>query len=270
MSNLKGMKSIWMIRGRLAAVGVCMIALIDPAWAGTDTGASAAAINQAGRQRMLTQRIVLVYCQIGLGVAHSQSQAQLAQAIALFENQLTGLEVGAPTQQVAETLVNVRKLWEPFRSIAEAPVERDGAAMLLYLNDDLLHASNKVVQLLQDISGQSHARLVNIAGRQRMLSQRAAKFYMLTEWGFDTLTIRDELEAAKNDFAGGLAALRRAPQNTAEIDAALDAIDDQWAWFRNSLNLRGDGTFRQIVAETSEAILNRLERLIGDYQRLDE
>ena len=38
------------------------------------------AINKAGRQRMLTQRIVKAYCLVGLGVSTEQSKAQLAQA----------------------------------------------------------------------------------------------------------------------------------------------------------------------------------------------
>jgi hypothetical protein len=228
----------------------------------------AAAINKAGRQRMLTQRIVLSYCQLGLGVMPEVSRQRLEDAIEVFDRQLAALEGFSPTPEVREALKAVERLWEPFRTVAEGPPSPEGAGRLLYWNDDLLHSSNKVVQLLQDISGEPYGRLVNIAGRQRMLSQRAAKFYMLQEWGFDSVTIRDELERARNEFVGALAALREAPENTEAILTELDDVEFQWAWFDNALTLKGDRAFRLIVSDSAETILTKMDEITLMYEHL--
>ena len=224
------------------------------------------AINVAGRQRMLTQRVVNAYCQLGLEVEKANSKARLERAIKVFDEQLEALEGFASNPQVIETLARVRELWLPIKLVAEEPVSKDGAALLLYWNDDLLHSTHKVVQLLQDASGKSSELLVNISGRQRMLSQRMAKFYMLREWGFDSPTIRQEMERARNEFIGGLATLRSAPENTVEIDAALEEVSLQWSWFDHAMTLQGGESFRLIVASSAEEILRLMEQVTGLYE----
>ena len=49
------------------------------------------AINQAGRQRMLTQRIVKAYCQIGQDIRYDVATQQLSGSAKLFEKQLDQL-----------------------------------------------------------------------------------------------------------------------------------------------------------------------------------
>lgn len=56
----------------------------------------AAAINKAGRQRMLTQRMIKAYCQAGLGVMPQQSREQIRNAVKLFDAQLRELDSAAP------------------------------------------------------------------------------------------------------------------------------------------------------------------------------
>ena len=50
-----------------------------------------AAIDAAGRQRMLSQRIVKAYCQIGLKVVPEVSRSQLTGAVRRFDAQLVEL-----------------------------------------------------------------------------------------------------------------------------------------------------------------------------------
>ncbi len=259
--------------GWVSLRNVVFLLLVLVSWGGNDSVRaenrdSSATINEAGRQRMLTQRIVKAYCQIGLQVNAEISKSQLESALLLFEKQLGELEAKAPNPEVAEALDQVRQIWVPFAFVGREPVSREGAKRLLFWNDDLLHASNKVVQLLQDASGDRYARLVNIAGRQRMLSQRLAKFYFLREWGFDSLTIQAEQEAARNEFEGALSALAAAPENSKEITKALEEVSLQWAWFKHAVSLQGEEAFRLIVADSSEEILQSMEEITGQYQEI--
>ena len=241
---------------------------------GMPTGVSAenltlaSAIEKGGLQRMLIQRIGKAYCQIGIGVYTQASREQLSQAVEMFDTQLNELEAFAPTPQIKEALLQVRQLWGPVKTVATGEVTKEGAKKVAYWNDDLLHASHKVVQLLQDTSNTSYARLVNLSGRQRMLSQRLAKFYMLKVWGFDTLTIADEVENAKNDFTGALETLRAATENTEAISRQLDAVYRDWTWFQKALNMKDTDFFPQLVADVSESILVSMDDITKKYEEL--
>jgi len=226
------------------------------------------AVNKAGRQRMLTQRIVLTYCQVGLGVTAEVSTRRLHAAVRLFDAQLAELKDGVDDKTVRKAIGQVEAIWKPFKKIALGPINRNSAEELLFWHDDLLHASHKVVQLLQDRSGRAVAHLVNISGRQRMLSQRLAKYYMLKEWRFDGMTISQEMTAAHREFGLTLEKLRAANQNTPAINKELDDIALQWTWFEMALTLQKDQTYRLVVADSSETILIAMDRIVEMYERL--
>ncbi|MCP4043885.1 MAG: hypothetical protein GY731_18335, partial [Gammaproteobacteria bacterium] len=130
------------------------------------------AINKAGRQRMLTQRVLKAYFQMGMNVQYDFASKQLRSAVNLFDRQLAELQEFAPNAAIKKTLAKVKKLWVPFKAMATADVDRKKAGELRDMGEEVLRTAHKAVLQLQDSSGTSTARLVNIAGRQRMLSQR--------------------------------------------------------------------------------------------------
>jgi hypothetical protein len=226
------------------------------------------AINKAGRQRMLTQRMVKSYCMIGIDVQQDVAAEQLKKSIELFELQLSELTAYSHTEEIIATLDRVEVLWKPFKKILQSPVTRENAELLLETNDELLRATNKVVLKLQDISGNSFGRLVNVSGRQRMLSQRLAKFYMLRFWQFDNSEIRSEMEQARNEFKGALAELTAAKENSLEIQAKLSEASKQWALLNHGLGLDGDKLVPLIAAMTSEKLLIQMNEITGMYEEL--
>lgn len=229
-----------------------------------------AAINKAGRQRMLSQRMVKFYCQIGQGILVEKSRQQLQQSIELFEAQLVELKRVAPNQEVHKAIAKMEVSWEPYKEIvSRAPTKEDGK-LLIALSEELLQAAHKTTMLLQDTAGTPAGRLVNIAGRQRMLSQRLAKYYMQKRRGFNVSEVNDGLEQARNEFKGALQELLAAPQNTAAIKKELDLAKMQWVFFENALaqDSTQDPSFAANVATSSERILEVMDRVTGMYEKL--
>jgi len=253
-------------RGATVLYFVLFLLLVPPASAIQQKIANA--INTAGLQRMLTQRIGKTYCQIGLGVEVELSKQQLSEAVQLFDNRLTELEASITSKLVKEALFRVRVLWEPVKSAATGQISREGAKKAAYWSDDLLFATHKVVQLLQDVENSREGQLVNIAGRQRMLSQRLSKLYMLQAWGFQTRTIHDELESTRNEFSGALIRLRGAPENTREIKRKLDIVARDWRWLRKAMDMTDTDPFLKTVADLSESILVNMHDVTNLYEQL--
>lgn len=258
-----------LLTGLLAgAAGAALPVLSTPAL--TVALSPGAAVNKAGRQRMLTQRIIKSYCQVGLGVTPAVSWQQLADAQALFEAQLAELVANAPAGRASAALARLEERWKPFKSVARGPVSQSGARQLAGQSDALLAAADELTRIMESISGAPAARLVNIAGRQRMLSQRLAKTYMLRLWELDNAALRDEAETARREFEDALAILLEAPENTPEITEELAGIALQWEWFRSALDLEGAATYRLIAAEASDSILAGMETITRRYEELAE
>jgi len=251
---------------RLLFFAVAIGFVSGQAWAFAAETNHASAVNQAGRQRMLTQRIVKAYCQIGLEVAPQASRRQIDASVTLFEAQLTELRELASNRETHAAIDEVERLWRPFKAVATGPVHRAGAQQLMHASEDLLRAANDLTSLMEVRSGNAIGHLVNISGRQRMVSQRLAKLYMLQSWGFDSPELRGEMSAAAALFENVLVELQQAAENTESIRSQIEAASLHWEWFRNVLELQGDPDYRQLVAEASESVLESMERVTALYQ----
>ncbi len=229
---------------------------------------SEAAVNKAGRQRMLSQRIVKAYCQIGLDIAPEASRTQLRQALSLFESQLQDLVAHAPDPTLKGALEELDREWRPFKSVALGPVDREGARRLHGLDETLLEAADRVTRLFETTASPALGRLVNVAGRQRMLSQRLAKLYMLRRWNIESARIEADAAAARAEFSAALETLRSAPQNTSAIEKEISVITLQWEWFQAALELDGAYSYALVVADASESILESTDRLTRMYEGL--
>jgi len=226
-------------------------------------------VNRAGEQRMLSQRMVKFYCQVGLEVVPAQSRAGLADSMRRFE---TNLEVLGPaaarTPDTTRAFERLALAWDPIRAAASRSATPASARALSRLAEDVLAAAERLTRAMEDASGQPIGQAINLAGRQRMLSQRVAKAYMLRSWGIDSAALREEMGAAANEFNGALATLMARPENTEEIRGELQDLALQWEWLQSAVSNEGATSYRLIVAEASEAILASADRITRLYDRI--
>ncbi|TVO64158.1 hypothetical protein FHP89_11365 [Denitromonas ohlonensis] len=226
------------------------------------------AINKAGRQRMLSQRCAKAWLMQGLAVTPGVATTLLQSSMTLFESQMTELSRFVPTADVQGALVQLSADWQSYRAALLVPPSPESAAQIYTRNEAVLSAAHAATQAYERASGTTEGRLINVAGRQRMLSQRMAKFVYFARYGVESQASIEALGKAREEFIKALDLLKAAPQNTAQITNELSLVDQQWFFFQNALGQGSSPKALLAIATTSERILEQLNLVVGLYESL--
>ena len=185
-------------------------------------------VNRSGMQRMLSQRIAKAYFYLGNDVSAKGMQLQLDMAVERFKKNHAVLRVKVQDGETIDLLSFVEQTFSEYGALVNKPYNQENATRVLGLSDTLLEACHSVVLNLEDQSGDDVDHIVNIAGKQRMLSQRISKFYIAYQAGFrDEATVHN-LKNAVEEFQSGLKKLMGEGRNNREIDTLLAKIQKEW------------------------------------------
>ncbi|MBH9552403.1 type IV pili methyl-accepting chemotaxis transducer N-terminal domain-containing protein [Inhella gelatinilytica] len=231
------------------------------------------AINKAGRQRMLSQRCAKAWLAIGQNVRKEQADKVLADSMALFDRQLVELRAFATASAPRATYSELDGAWSAYKLalVGSAP-NRAGAEALLAASGKVLSLAHQGTEQLEQLSGKAVGRLVNLAGRQRMLSQRMAAAYLGASWGVQGDTLTRAVTQAQTEFQAAHAQLKAAGENTQTIRHELEAVEQQYAFFEAALRSlkagQPDARAQGEVFTTSERILQLMDGVTSLYAKL--
>jgi hypothetical protein len=232
-----------------------------------------AAINRAGRQRALSQRISKAYAQLGLGIETDDARKVLAISVANFERSLGLLRTQAPSAEIRETYENLDAIWQRAKPLVQAAPSKDNAARLLALDAQLLQTANLGTLQFQQASGQASAVLVNVAGRQRMLSQRIAKWQFCRIWGVEAAQAVAEVPKSRQEFLAAMTRLKEQARSDTQKDA-LRAAELQWVFFDAAIGnpalgagVTGSAAAQRQLASASELILAAFDDVTTAFER---
>ncbi|UUZ64045.1 type IV pili methyl-accepting chemotaxis transducer N-terminal domain-containing protein [Polaromonas sp. P1-6] len=190
------------------------------------------AINKAGRQRMLSQRMSKAYLALIQKVETGSAQQVLDRSMSTFDRQLVELKAYAPSPEIHDTYARLESVWSEFKSVLVGTTPgKEHASNLIQLDAKILALSNQGTRQYEQAAGKATlGKLVNIAGRQRMLSQRMAKFYLANSLRVDPQGSTAEIGKSRTEFLAALEVLRKAPEATTRIKEELALADSQWVF----------------------------------------
>ncbi|MEM9735732.1 MAG: type IV pili methyl-accepting chemotaxis transducer N-terminal domain-containing protein [Pseudomonadota bacterium] len=218
-------------------------------------------IDLAGRQRMLTERMAKFFCYARSGVNILSNVDKLSAARTLFTKTHFGFRDGDPNaalfaEESSAVLASWNRVDRSFtdldaiyrRALGGELVTEDQALFVNELTQLVRSKANDMVAELRAAyagylgdGGFGSALLIDMYGRQRMLSQKLSKEVCLVAGGNDLERNLPELNETLNIFEASLEAFRKgAPfagiptPPTEEIAAQLEIAHGEWAPIRDT------------------------------------
>ena len=206
MSSQSGSSPFWgRYRALIVFISVFVLSIVSVLslnfYISAQFEADALDINLAGRQRMLSQRTVKTLLNVqqaqqsGGGI--QSALTELNTTFDLFDNTLTAFDVGGQTVGAdgsPVTLQAVRvadgraavdeatQIWTDYREVIRSLLTSDHTSLqaLSQATGLVLEKNEALLEIMNDLTGSLEANgadgnYINLAGRQRMLSQRMAK-----------------------------------------------------------------------------------------------
>ncbi len=213
------------------------------------------AINKAGKQRMITQRMLKDYALIGMNNTYGNPKEDLPKMITLFDTTLKELQAFVKDKDAQESLFKVTGLWKNVKQTLETAPLKEKVLALKKEIEKLLKEANNSTNLIVKATGTNTGEIINISGRQRMLSQRMASLYMLKVWEVESEEIDVALANAIKEFDTAQKKLLSSDLNTDEIKKRLANSKKSFMFFKMMGNSKSKKFIPSLINRSANKIL---------------
>lgn len=225
----------------------------------------ASLIDTSGSQRMLSQRMLRDYVLIGMGVKYQDPIKDLSDTVSRFDKQLHYLLQQDVNADVSQALHHVEEVWKNNKVMLAENPDKKTAVILAAAQDDLLKGSNDAVALIQKASGEKLSKVVNISGRQRMLSQRMAALYLLVLWDIPDSNFYEEFRDVVSEYRKAHNYLLTSDQTTPVIKGDLNNAAKLFRWFSKVAAKKSTRLTPEVIQRNSDGLLKIMQKVTSMY-----
>ena len=258
-------------------------------------------VNVSGRQRMLSQRMAKAACLMARDISFATTYDQLTQSYRLFQRSDVALragdeQMGLSSEEFPDVLSALSKIDEPWgqysaildKTVEAGTVEETDLELLDQGSQDVLKFMNiavfKTARAYADAIDDIPLGLtitIDVAGRQRMLTQKAIKEACMMTVSADPELYADRLSETIEIFDLSLKALRDGYEDVGviaapsrEIDRKLQEFAGLWEPVKLILIRAADGQVlsnRDLsrAARMSEPLLQTMNEAVGLYEGVE-
>ena len=229
----------------------------------------AEAINRAGQLRMLSQRLIKLYALTCAGVRATETKGLFADSIGLVDGNLAILARSLSKPTFGDLLDAVLAPWKPLRAVLEAPALTSRMQEVDRMAERMLLQAEQLTANLEIVGFAAALHVINVSGRQRMLSQRLAKAALMGALlnGKAATAAGNAMAATRAELVDGFAYLGCLPLSNVEIAGELAHATQAWERLQAALMQLETKTGQDAVAVLSETLLLHLDRLTDHIER---
>ncbi len=232
-------------------------------------------INLAGKQRMLTQKMSKEALLIAKGINKEENQKNLQETIALFDKTLKGLRNGdadlhlpkTKDPLILEELDKLLILWKNFKvhvdRVAKGEVDKATLEAIDQGNIPLLKDMDFIVQLYENRYNTNidpHlAHTINLAGRERMLTQKMTKELLLIANSLQSNANVQSLKSSGKLFQETMTSILSDPESlqNPEISSRLMNVQQLWNEYQKIVANMGMSDQEREIAQAKEQEINQ-------------
>lgn len=235
------------------------------------------AVNRAGQLRMLSQRLVKLYVlQLSepATVVHKSglkaSVKRVDETLSLLEKNMSSrgsvLGESSALNSLTPALQALLATWLPLKKALQGTPKLARVASIDALAEQLLQDAERLTLGFEQAGAVAPLRVLNLAGRQRMLSQRFAKQALLAALHPESSQPPRMLADTRTAFEQALCNLNALPLTTPPIRTALAGAAVVWQALLAGAVHVNQPAGRTGLAQASESLLDVFEALSGHYE----
>jgi len=223
-------------------------------------------VNRAGQLRMLSQRLVKLYLLQLAGVQVAPSAQGLQQSEQRIDGNMVFLGKSLSQPTFGDLLAEVAQSWRQLKMGLQAEQRASQIPLVDGQAEQLLLHAERLTGVLESAGAVAPLHVLNVAGRQRMLSQRFAKFALLGMLGDRATQQRAQaaMAEARATFEQAMSYLNDIPLSSPEIRSKLLAAADYWRQMLAGAADMPRGL--EPLAQASEGLLDVFESLSDLYE----
>lgn len=220
-------------------------------------------VNRSGQLRMLSQRLVKLYAMQLLRPDQTVKTA-LKEAVKRIDDNLQVLTKNFPQAELASSVKQAGLTWGQLKQKLKKPPPVNATGAVDSLAESLLAHAEILTSQLEKAGGALPLQVLNLAGRQRMLSQRFAKLALLQALG--KTGVAAAMLEARQSFEKAQHYLNNIPLSTPEIGQLLATVKQDWQRLLAGAEQVGCVSGQAQVESASEALLVVFELLSSSYE----
>ena len=220
-------------------------------------------VNRSGQLRMLSQRLVRLAA-LQLLLPEQTPKTALKDAVKRIDDNLTVLRQNFAQPELAALVKQAASTWDELKRKLKRQRSAQDMSAVDALAEALLAHAEQLTSQLENAGSASPLQVLNLAGRQRMLSQRFAKFALLQ--ALNQASDTSAMLHARESFEKAQHYLNNIPLSTPEIGQLLATAKLAWHRLLAGAEHIHTATGQGEVEAASEALLAVFEQLSATYE----